>query len=211
MKKIIRSLHFISNYFKSPWISQSLPSKNSSLSEEAKGKRLNTKLDGDEFIALLNCSCCDLLAYYKDNRKFKWFSDFDQLKEFVEELGLQGEWVSPGGSAKKFSCDLVTLTWYSNRKSLLLQGKYGELLKKNLLLAIEQSDNHRSNLAHSLPISVCRDECKSVQNSSFVKERNMPSIDEQCPTKTVADKLPQDELSPGSFSNINLDIENRWI
>ena len=120
---------------------QSLRPKNSSLSEEAKGKRLIAELNVDEFIILLNFSCSDLLAYYKDNRKFKWFGDFDQLKTFVQELCLQGEWSSPGGIAKKFSCDLVTLTWYSNKNSLLLQGKYGELLKENLLLAIEQSFN----------------------------------------------------------------------
>ena len=65
-----------------------LRSKNSRLPEEAKGKRLTGELDGEEFIALLNFSSCDLLTYYKDNRKFKWFGDFYQLKKFVEELGL---------------------------------------------------------------------------------------------------------------------------
>ena len=48
-------------------LNPSLRSKSSSLSEEAKGKLLIAELDGDEFIALLNFSCCDLLAYYKDN------------------------------------------------------------------------------------------------------------------------------------------------
>ena len=108
-------------------------------------------------------------------------------------------------AAKKFSCDLVT-TWFSNKNFLLLQGKYGELLKENLLLAIEQSDNYRNNVAHSTSTSVCQDECKSVQNSSFVKERMLPSIEEQCSTKTIADKLLQDGLNPGSFCNLNLDI-----
>ena len=138
---------------------QSHRSKNSSLSEEAKGKRLIAELDGDEFIALLNFSCCDLLAYYKDNRKFKWFGDFDQLKKFVQKLGLQGEWSSPGGSAKKFSFDLVTLTWYSNKNSLLLQGKYGELLKdahlnetqvRNSDPSIPMQNSPKSNLEKTL-------------------------------------------------------------
>ena len=72
-------------------LNPSLRPKSSSLPEEAKGKRLIAELDGDEFIAVLNFSYCDLLAYYKDNRKFKWLGDFDQLKKFVNELGLQGE------------------------------------------------------------------------------------------------------------------------
>ena len=100
----------------------SLRSKSSSLPKEAKGKQHIAKLDGDEFIALLNFSCCDLLAYCEDTRKFQWLSDFDQLKKFVDELGLQGKWSSPGGSTKKFSCDLVMLTWYSNKTLFYYKG-----------------------------------------------------------------------------------------
>ena len=44
-----------------------------------------------------------------------------------------GKWRSPGGKAKSFRNDHIAITWYSDKKTLLFQGRIGNRLKERIL------------------------------------------------------------------------------
>lgn len=44
-------------------------------------------------------------------------------------FGKDGEWSSPGGSAKSFQNNRVHIAWYANKKSLLFQCERGDKIK----------------------------------------------------------------------------------
>ena len=60
-----------------------------------------------------------------------WLGDIDQLKSLVSELFVSsGKWSSPGGYAKSFRNDKISVTWYSNNRTLVFNGVLGGLFKK---------------------------------------------------------------------------------
>lgn len=75
-----------------------------------------------------NSNALDILVKYKnhlehkEDGKVKWLGDLERLKCFVFDLFGEGKWSSPGGSAKSFRNDLVVITWYGKKNSLLFQG-----------------------------------------------------------------------------------------
>ena len=68
------------------------------------------------------------------DKKIKWLGNFDELKCLIFDLfGVDGKWSSPRGTAKAFRNDKITITWYTNKKSLLFQGQEGNRLKEVIL------------------------------------------------------------------------------
>ena len=82
-----------------------------------------------------------LLCASKD--KIKWFGEFESLKEFLSKnLNLQGKWSSPGGKCKLLQTKEISIRWYSDRKSLNING-VGENVKriKTELLSMAKTAN----------------------------------------------------------------------
>ena len=47
----------------------------------------------------------DCIGITYDGKRFKWFSNWEMLTNFIEHnLDLKGSWTSPGGSSLKFIC-----------------------------------------------------------------------------------------------------------
>lgn len=70
--------------------------------------------------------------------KVKWLGQLDDLKQFVEDiLNDSGKWISPGGKAKSFRNENITITWYSDKKTLLFQGQIGATLKEQIVNSLE--------------------------------------------------------------------------
>lgn len=69
-----------------------------------------------------------------ENKKLKWTGDLHILKEATSNIfGLDGSWISPGGTSKKFTAKNVDLsiTWYpSSQNVLTFRGQAGEILKE---------------------------------------------------------------------------------
>ena len=52
--------------------------------------------------------------------KVKWMGNLDSLKRLIIDLvGDDGRWSSPGGAAKAFRNDNLSVTWYSNKNNNL--------------------------------------------------------------------------------------------
>ena len=77
-----------------------------------------------------------------DGKRFKWISNWETLKNFIEySLPLKGRWTSPGGSSRKFTCKNLdlTITWYPGKQnSLILHGKLSTNLSNILLKGLEK-------------------------------------------------------------------------
>ena len=70
------------------------------------------------------------VEYDHNNGNVKWNGSLKMLKNFVTDLfGEKGKWICPGGRAKSFRCDQVSITWYPHKKSLEFQGEVGTKLK----------------------------------------------------------------------------------
>ena len=87
-----------------------------------------------------------------DGEKVEWTGNFESLKDFVERnLKEEGKWTSSGNQHRFVSSDLC-ITWYfqsttTKSKTLLLQGKDGDRLKKTLICICNQPvDRMRSKL-----------------------------------------------------------------
>ena len=72
--------------------------------------------------------------------KFKWKGDFQGLQNLINQLlGLQTEWSTPGGDAKKFENDKIEIRWYPNTSSLTIKGADSNKLHDKLgLIANEE-------------------------------------------------------------------------
>ena len=100
----------------------------------------NTNISEDSRLLLSNICMVE--------SRFKWTSDFNELKRFVREfIGLVGRWSTPGGGSKQFRCPTkdVSLTWYHKKQTLLFQGKNGELLKSILVRMIGEATSPTAN------------------------------------------------------------------
>ena len=81
----------------------------------------------------------NVLNKYKENLsndsgKVKWLGTLEDLKKFVSDMfDGDGKWRSPGGKAKSFRNDHIAITWYSDKKTLLFQGRIGNRLKERIL------------------------------------------------------------------------------
>ncbi len=68
--------------------------------------------------------------YDYSNNRVKWTGNLTNLKSFVTDLlGEVGSWVSPGGKAKSFRSNHISITWYPHKQSLVFQGEVGLKLR----------------------------------------------------------------------------------
>ncbi len=73
--------------------------------------------------------------------KVKWMGNLDSLKRLIIDLfGDKGRWSSSGGAAKAFRNDHLSITWYSNKNTLIFQGDAGIKLKEQIIGLLERKD-----------------------------------------------------------------------
>ena len=102
--------------------------------------------------------------HYDSDGKVKWLVQFDGLKQFVNDiLQEDGKWSSPGGKAKSFHTEKVTITWYADKKTLLFQGSVGNMLKEHIINLLKSDGGtlerrSRNDFGKSSPSSVNRNE-----------------------------------------------------
>ena len=88
--------------------------------------------------AITSTPCKEANLIYQGN-KFVWKGCLDNLKKFVcEELNLHGNWTSPGGEAKLFTCKDYTIKWQGRTKKKLTvtrDDERGSLTEKLMNLA----------------------------------------------------------------------------
>jgi hypothetical protein len=66
--------------------------------------------------------------------KVKWLSNLNDLKAFMSALfGDVGKWSSPGGGAKSYRNDLISINWYTHKKALIFHDQLGVVLKNKLI------------------------------------------------------------------------------
>ena len=80
-----------------------------------------------------------------DGKRFKWISNWETLKNFIEySLQLKGKWTSPGGSSRKFTfknLDLTITMYPGKQNSLMLHGTLSTNLSNILLIACQKKTN----------------------------------------------------------------------
>ena len=103
-------------------------------------KRLNNNVLFSNFNDDFNPIDCTNVIH--DGKRFKWTSNWETLKNFIEySLQLKGRWTSPGGSSRKFTCKNfdLTITWYPGKQnSLILHGKLSTNLSNIVLKACQK-------------------------------------------------------------------------
>ena len=90
-----------------------------------------------KFEQIYNHKDCSNLTY--DRKRIKWSGSFDMLQSFVEcGLKLHGNWSSPGGNAKKFTClySDLTITWYARKQNTLVLHGDASLALTNTLITV---------------------------------------------------------------------------
>ncbi|CAB4005809.1 hypothetical protein BSL78_29534 [Paramuricea clavata] len=66
--------------------------------------------------------------------KVKWLGNLNDLKAFMSALfGDVGKWSSPGGGAKSYRNDLISINWYIHKKALIFHDQLGIVLKNKLI------------------------------------------------------------------------------
>lgn len=102
---------------------------------------------------MINRSALRNIGY--DNGKLKWHGTFEHLKVLLEEsIGLHGKWSTPGGQAKKFSCECdytvpdpqLTVTWYQGKQqTLVFNGNMAEEVKdKFIQIALRETEESKT-------------------------------------------------------------------
>ena len=96
----------------------------------------------------------------------KWNNSFKELQEFFQNtVGLNGKWISPGGSSKRYidaDFDLIA-NWYPGKQnSLLFQGKDGSLLREFLI-----------NLFTQVAVLNCPDKTQSQPDNIDIERRSL--------------------------------------
>ena len=66
--------------------------------------------------------------------QLKWTADFEALQRFVAEVLVlsDGEWTTPGGHAKLYQDESISIRWYSDTESITISGKDEKEFKEKL-------------------------------------------------------------------------------
>ena len=65
----------------------------------------------------------EITALAMKNLKLSWAGDFESLKRVVSHyIEFDGRWTSPGGEKKVCSNQDTSITWWKNKKFLLVEG-----------------------------------------------------------------------------------------
>ena len=118
--------------------------------------------------------------HYDSDDKVKWLGQYDCLKHFVNDiLQEDGKWSSPGGKAKSFHVEKVTITWYVDKKTLLFQGSVGSMVKEHIINLLKSdggtserrscNDFGKSSLAS---VNIEKKRCSRAQNIGFVSRND---------------------------------------
>lgn len=69
-----------------------------------------------------------------DKDKLVWSGSFDSLQQFVEEvLDLSdGKWSSPGGDAKLYESEDISIRWYAKSQTITVSGKDKDMIEEKL-------------------------------------------------------------------------------
>ena len=153
-----------------------------------------TNLDRDAFIFhKYNLN----LSY--DGIRLKWNNTFKELQEFFQNtVGLNGKWISPGGSSKRYidaDFDLIA-NWYPGKQnSLLFQGKDGSLLREFLI-----------NLFTQVAVLNCPDKTQSQPDNIDIESRSLSTsfVEGICDYANDVDtpKAKKDAISVADVSSI---------
>ena len=153
-----------------------------------------TNLDRDAFIFhKYNLN----LSY--DGIRLKWNNTFKELQEFFQNtVGLNGKWISPGGSSKRYidaDFDLIA-NWYPGKQnSLLFQGKDGSLLRESLI-----------NLFTQVAVLNCPDKTQSQPDNIDIESRSLSTsfVEGICDYTNDVDtpKAKKDAISVADVSSI---------
>ncbi|CAB4037689.1 Hypothetical predicted protein [Paramuricea clavata] len=69
----------------------------------------------------------EITALAMKNLKLSWAGDFESLKRVVSDyIKFDGRWTSPGGEKKVCSNPDTSITWWKNKKFLLVEGNQAE-------------------------------------------------------------------------------------
>ncbi|CAB4028835.1 Hypothetical predicted protein [Paramuricea clavata] len=73
--------------------------------------------------------------------KLKWTADFEALQRFVAEVLVlsDGEWSTPGGYAKLYQDESISIHWYSDTESITISGKDEKEFKEKLMKLVSIS------------------------------------------------------------------------
>ena len=99
-------------------------------SESSAEIRFNSQIELN-FEAIKSLVDRSVLSY--NGKQFRWANDFDSLTNFVQAIGINGKWSSPGGKSKKFvssDLDLIVTWYYGKQGSLLFRGEHADIVKK---------------------------------------------------------------------------------
>ena len=106
-----------------------------------------------------------------DKNKFKWIGSFEGLKNLMNELtGKQTKWSSPGGYCKLLELNEVAVRWYSDSKSLTINGKLCDDFKTQLIdlnkqLQLESEDTNAACACGNGEVTINFDE-EAASNES---------------------------------------------
>ncbi len=130
-----------------------------------------------------------------DKGKLKWMKSFESLKKFVEtSLQLKGQWTSPGGYLKLFeqtSGSAITIRYYTNTASILIQGDEGKKLE-NILLEKTASNQRLS------------EDRFAANNDESIEEDSSSDLNRSITVQITTDPdLSNSQACLGNLSNAN--------
>lgn len=166
---------------------------------------LNVDAHDQHFEAHFKEKYAEKLEFGNDN-KIKWFGTFAELQVFVADLlNETGIWNSPGGRAKVYRSEEISITWYSDRNTLLFQGKLGPNMKQYVCNLVEGHEQF-----------VVNGQANSGAVSQLITELDLPKVAEEI----IQNKCPKTQSPDGQtkckcrcisladvIEDIKLDIE----
>ena len=102
-------------------------------SESSAEIRFNSQIELN-FEAIKSLVDRSVLSY--NGKQFRWANDFESLMNFIQTIGINGKWSSPGGKSKKFvssDLDLIVTWYYGKQGSLLFRGEHADIVRKFLI------------------------------------------------------------------------------
>lgn len=94
------------------------------------------------------------------NLKLAWSGDYQSLKNFVkDELNIDGKWTSPGGEKKHFTSEYVEISWWMNKKYMVIDDANAKCVVHSLLqyvgenYGLSDSKSKTSEAKHCSPCS----------------------------------------------------------
>ena len=82
------------------------------------------------------------------NLKLSWAGDFESLKRVVSDyIKFDGRWTSPGGEKKVCSNQDTSITWWKNKKFLLVEGNQAKRIIKLFIVILTNNASFRPSIS----------------------------------------------------------------